>query len=126
LRVLRGTRIDPTLAELEPIEEAVSAISPRFVVIAHDPDESVFGRAHAEALFRWAGEPKALWWMPGGGHGRSMLTPDFTARLRADLSVRLRAATAGKEQSPSTPTPSAEQAARAGGPAPPGAAHERG
>ena len=49
----------------------------------------MFGPEHAEALFAWAGEPKALWWVPGGGHGRSMLTPDLLERVRVEVSERL-------------------------------------
>ena len=49
----------------------------------------MFGTEHAEALFAWAAEPKALWWVPGGGHGRSMLTPDLLERVRAEVSERL-------------------------------------
>ena len=67
----------------------VAAISPGFVVIAHDPQERVFGPEHAEALFAWAGEPKAVWWLPGGGHGRSMLTPELLERVRVEVSEQL-------------------------------------
>ena len=71
------------------VDAAVAAIAPRFVVIAHDPQEAVFGPEHAEALFMWAGEPKALWWTPGLGHGRSMLTPELADRVRQEVSGRL-------------------------------------
>ena len=64
------------------------------VVIAHDPHERVFGPEHAEALFAWAGEPKELWWVPGGGHGRSMLTPELLERVRVTVRERLAAAPA--------------------------------
>ncbi len=37
----------------------------------------------------WAGEPKAVWWLPGGGHGRSMLTPELLDRVRVEVSERL-------------------------------------
>jgi pimeloyl-ACP methyl ester carboxylesterase len=89
LLALSGTRVDPTGREAERAADAVSAIAPGFVVIAHDPEEAVFGPEHAEALFAWAGEPKALWWTPGGGHGRSMLTPAFADRVRIEVSERL-------------------------------------
>lgn len=49
----------------------------------------MFGTEHAEALFAWAAEPKALWWVPGGGHGRSMLTPDLLEQVRVEVSERL-------------------------------------
>jgi len=86
---LSGTRIDPAAGEPGDLSRAVAAISPAFVAIAHDPHEAVFGPEHAEALFAWAGEPKALWWTPGGGHGRSMLTPELLERVRVEVSERL-------------------------------------
>ena len=86
---LSGTRVDPAAGEPGDLRSAVAAIAPGFVVIAHDPSERVFCPEHAEALFAWAGEPKALWWVPGGGHGRSMLTPDLLERVRVEVSERL-------------------------------------
>jgi len=86
---LSGTRVDPEAGEPGDLRRAVAAIAPGFVVIAHDPQERVFGPEHAEALFAWAGEPKALWWVPGGGHGRSMLTPELLERVRVEVSDRL-------------------------------------
>jgi hypothetical protein len=81
--------VDIRATEPERVDAAVAAIAPRFVVIAHDPREAVFGPEHAEALFMWAGEPKALWWTPGLGHGRSMLTPELADRVRKEVSGRL-------------------------------------
>ena len=92
LVALSGTRVDVGAAEPERVAEAMAAIAPRFVVIAHDPQEPVFGPEHAETLFSWAREPKALWWTPGGGHGRSMLTPELIERIRIGISARLRPA----------------------------------
>jgi pimeloyl-ACP methyl ester carboxylesterase len=89
LFALSGTRVDLAATEPERVETAVAAIAPRFVVIVHDPQEKVFGPEHAEALFAWAGEPKALWWTPGLGHGRSMLTPELAHRVRQEVSGRL-------------------------------------
>jgi pimeloyl-ACP methyl ester carboxylesterase len=89
LLALSGTRVDISAAEPERVDTAVAAIAPRFVVIVHDPEERVFGPEHAEALFMWAGEPKALWWTPGLGHGRSMLTPELVERVRREVSGRL-------------------------------------
>ena len=89
LFVLSGTRVDIRATEPERVDAAVAAIAPRFVVIVHDPKEAVFGPEHAETLFMWAGEPKALWWTPGLGHGRSMLTPELADRVRREVSGRL-------------------------------------
>ena len=87
-RPLSGTTVDPAAGEPGDLRSTVAAIAPGFVVIAHN-HEPVFGPEHAEALFTWAGEPKALWWVPGGGHGRSMLTPDLLERVRVEVSERL-------------------------------------
>ncbi len=89
LLALSGTRVDVAAVEPERVDAAVAAIAPRFVVIVHDPEERVFGPEHAETLFAWAGEPKALWWTPGLGHGRSMLTPELAERVRREVSARL-------------------------------------
>jgi pimeloyl-ACP methyl ester carboxylesterase len=89
LRGAMGTRVARWLPPAEGVEEAVSAIAPGFVVIAHDPDEAVFGPEHAEALHAWAGSSSSLWWVPGGGHGRSMLTPALVGRLQVEVSDRL-------------------------------------
>jgi pimeloyl-ACP methyl ester carboxylesterase len=89
LLALSGTRIDIDATEPERVDTAVAAIAPGFVVIVHDPQEAVFGPEHAEALFEWAREPKALWWTPGLGHGRSMLTPELADRVRHEVTGRL-------------------------------------
>ena len=34
-------------------------------------------------------QAKALWWTPGLGHGRSMLTPELADRVRQEVSGRL-------------------------------------
>jgi pimeloyl-ACP methyl ester carboxylesterase len=90
LRGAMGTRVATSLPPAEGVEDAVSAIDPAFVIIVHDPDEAVFGPEHAEALHAWAGPSSSLWWMPGGGHGRSMLTPALAGRLQEEISGRLR------------------------------------
>ena len=85
---MSGTRVGPLGAD-PPLADTVAAIAPRFTVIAHDPADPVFGRGHAEALFAWAGEPKQLWWVPGGGPGRSMLTLELAARVRGAITEQL-------------------------------------
>ena len=89
LRGVSGTRVDPSVRPPEGVEQAVRAIAPAFVVVAHDPHDPVFGPEHAEALHEWAGPSSSLWWVPGGGHGRSMLTPELAGRLREEISDRL-------------------------------------
>jgi pimeloyl-ACP methyl ester carboxylesterase len=89
---ISGTRLDPAPDEAEPVTGFVGAIAPGFVVVAHDPGEAVFGPEHAQALYDAAGEPKELWWVPGGGHGRSLLTPAFGERVRDEITTRVAAA----------------------------------
>jgi len=92
VRILSGTRLAPAAATPEPIAPILAAIAPGFVVIAHDPNEAVFGADHANALYDAARPPKALWWTPGAGHGRTMLTAAFTTRVRTEINERLAAA----------------------------------
>src|SRR5262249_12591272 len=110
VRALSGTRLDPAAGPTEPVAAVIGGIAPGFVVIAHDPDELVFGAAHAEALYAAAGEPKELCWQPGAGLGRSVLTPAFVERVRAEIMTR--AATAPASLAPSPPPPPVRPAGR--------------
>jgi len=67
--------------------EAMAAIAPAFTILVHDPDEVYFGAEHAQALYRWANEPKALWLVPGAGHGGDVLTPALAHRLLAAVAT---------------------------------------
>jgi fermentation-respiration switch protein FrsA (DUF1100 family) len=107
---LSGTRLEPAGGAAASITGVVGAITPGFVVIAHDPDETIFGAAHAEALYAAAGEPRELWWVPGGGHGRTMLTDEFIERVGA--AIRTRVATAPAPPGPPSPPPPAPPAGR--------------
>jgi pimeloyl-ACP methyl ester carboxylesterase len=89
LRVWSGTKVDSTALAPEDLEAAVRAVAPAFVVVVHDPDERVFGPEHARALQDWAGPSSSLWWVPGGGHGRSMLTDELAGRLQEEIRSRL-------------------------------------
>lgn len=86
--VLR-TRVGPDCIYLPEAADVVANISPALTVVVHDPDDWYFGPQHAESIYGWAREPKALWWYPGGGHGGDLLTPQLAARLLAELEVRL-------------------------------------
>jgi pimeloyl-ACP methyl ester carboxylesterase len=89
-RVLR-TRIAARCDGVPDARDVVGAISPAFTLIVHDPNDHYFGREHAETLYQWAGEPKALWLEDGRGHGTDLLTPDLAARLVDELRLRLAA-----------------------------------
>ena len=67
----------------------VAQIAPAFTLIVHDPDDHYFGGEHAEAVYSWAREPKALWWERGVGHGTDLLTPSFADRLVSELRHRV-------------------------------------
>jgi hypothetical protein len=67
----------------------VAAIAPAFSLIVHDPADHYFGGEHAETLYQWAREPKALWLEEGAGHGTDLLTPELATRLLGELRHRL-------------------------------------
>ena len=53
--------------EYRPIE-AIAQISPTPVLIIQGEEDAIIPATHAEALYKAAGEPKALWLVPGAGH----------------------------------------------------------
>lgn len=86
--VLR-TRVGPDCIYLPDAGSLVARIAPAFTVVVHDPDDWYFGPRHAESIHRWAKEPKALWWYPGGGHGGDLLTPELADRILAETATHL-------------------------------------
>lgn len=88
--VLR-TRVDADCIFLPDAGSLVASIAPAFTVVVHDQDDWYFGPAHAESIFEWAKEPKALWWCPGGGHGGDLLTPELADRIMAETATHLAA-----------------------------------
>lgn len=87
-RLLR-TRMAVQCDRVPDARDLVAKISPAFLLIVHDPADHYFGRVHAETLYEWAGEPKALWFDEGRGHGTDLLTPSLADRLVAELRARL-------------------------------------
>lgn len=87
-RILR-TRVAVDCEFLPEAEDVVAAIAPAFTIVVHDPDDWYFGPEHAEAIYKWAEEPKALWWYENVGHGTDLLTADFADRLLTELAARL-------------------------------------
>ncbi len=90
LAAMLRTRVGPDCVYLPEAADVVAAIAPAFTVVVHDPDDWYFGPHHAESIYGWAREPKALWWYPGGGHGGDLLTPALGERLLAEMEERLR------------------------------------
>lgn len=86
---LLRTRVGPDCIFLPRAADLVAAIAPAFTIVVHDPEDWYFGPDHAETIYGWAGEPKAMWWYTGVGHGTDLLTPAFTDRLLAELDRRL-------------------------------------
>lgn len=83
------TRVGPDCIFLPEAEPLVGAIAPAFTVVVHDPDDWYFGPRHAESIYAWAKEPKALWWYPGAGHGGDLLTAELAERVVAETEHRL-------------------------------------
>ena len=89
-RLLR-TRIAERCDGVPDARDVVANIAPAFTVVVHDPADHYFGLEHAETLYEWAREPKALWLEEGRGHGTDLLTPSLAARLVTELKARLEA-----------------------------------
>lgn len=89
-RVLH-TRVAPSCEPVPDSRDLVARIAPAFTVVVHDPHDHYFDRDHADALYRWANDPKELWLVPGAGHGTDLLTAAFSDRLVAEIESRLRA-----------------------------------
>lgn len=87
-RLLR-TRIALECERVPDARDLVANIAPAFLLVVHDPADHYFGMEHAETLYRWAGDPKALWLEEGRGHGTDLLTPSLADRLVAELRARL-------------------------------------
>lgn len=95
LAMLLRTRVAVDCEYLPDAADVVGRIAPAFTILVHDPTDWYFGPDHPESVYRWAGEPKDLWWYPGGGHGTDLLTPALAARLLVELEQRVTAAGPG-------------------------------
>ena len=86
--VCMRTRISSACAGVPDASGVVASIAPALTLVVHDPEDHYFGRNHAETVYRWAQEPKALWWEHRTGHGTDLLTPELADRLVAELRAR--------------------------------------
>jgi hypothetical protein len=66
--------------EYRPIER-IAQISPTPVLIIQGEEDAIIPATHAEALYKAAGEPKALWLVPGAGHMGVFRSPEYRRRL---------------------------------------------
>jgi fermentation-respiration switch protein FrsA (DUF1100 family) len=66
--------------EFRPIE-AIARISPVPVLIVQGEEDAIVPASHAKALYTAAGEPKALWLVPGVGHMGVFRSPEYRRRL---------------------------------------------
>lgn len=89
LAIVLRTRIAEVCKGVPPAEEQAAAIAPAFTVVVADPADHYFSEEHPQTIYRWANEPKALWLMPGTGHGTDLLSPAFADRLLDELDRRL-------------------------------------
>lgn len=91
LRLLVRTRLTDDCSYLPNAADMAASIAPAFTIIVADPEDWYFGPEHPEQLYGWAGEPKELWWYPGGGHGTDLLTTAFAARVLSAIGAQLAA-----------------------------------
>ena len=89
LALFLRTRIAQVCEGVPHAEEQVAAISPAFTLVVADPADHYFSEDHPRTIHGWAREPKDLWMLPGTGHGTDLLSPEFAARLLAELERRL-------------------------------------
>jgi pimeloyl-ACP methyl ester carboxylesterase len=87
-RLLR-TRIAAQCEAVPDARDVVASIAPAFTLIVHDPADHYFRLEHAETLYRWANEPKSLWFEEGMGHGTDLLTTSLADRLVTEIRARL-------------------------------------
>ena len=87
-RLLR-TRMALQCERVPDARDLVANIAPAFLLIVHESDDHYFGRQHAETLYEWAREPKALWLEEGTGHGTDLLTVSLADRVLAELRRQL-------------------------------------
>ena len=90
LGFLLRTRVVTSCDGVPDSSQVVASIAPAFTIVVHDPDDRYFGPEHAERLFEWARDPKALWWYPEAGHGTDLLTPELADRLVGEIRSRVR------------------------------------
>ena len=98
------TRVGPDCIYLPDAAGLVAQIAPAFTIVVHDPDDWYFGPQHAQSIYDWAREPRALWWYPGGGHGGDLLTPALATRLLGEFEARLSRGVSGETGPASPPT----------------------
>lgn len=89
LAVFMRTRIAPVCEGVPHAEEQAASITPAFTLVVADPADHYFAEEHPRTIYRWANEPKDIWWLPGTGHGTDLLTPGFGHRLLDELQRRL-------------------------------------
>ena len=92
-------RADPH--RFRPVD-VVGQIAPRPLLIIHGQDDALVPVRHARQLYRAAGEPKALWILPGVRHARARL--DYPDEYLSRVERFLRAAlSAGAPAPPAQP-----------------------
>ncbi len=64
----------------------IGRVAPVPLLVIHGDADGVVPAAHGERLYALAGEPKALWIVPGAGHIESFASPKVRARFLRYLS----------------------------------------
>jgi pimeloyl-ACP methyl ester carboxylesterase len=85
MRLVFRTRVRSGWWDVDDITTELPGATAGFTVVVHDPHETFFGPAHAELLHELVPEPKELRWVPRGGHGGDLLTPELAASLESDV-----------------------------------------
>jgi len=69
---LTGVRLARQIPTGESPASVIDRIAPAPVLIVHGTNDPFFPAEEARDLYERAGEPKALWVIPGGGHAEGL------------------------------------------------------
>ena len=78
----------PLISDRHAAIEVVGQLAPTPLLIIHGEQDRVVPVTHAEALYRAAGSPRALWRIPDGGHIDALRRAGIRERLVAYLNTR--------------------------------------
>jgi fermentation-respiration switch protein FrsA (DUF1100 family) len=79
---IAARRVGQDINSVRPMDE-IARISPRPLLVIHCKGDKVVPPDNSERNFKAAGEPKEIWWLPGGGHikGHTIAPEEYERRV---------------------------------------------